>query len=299
MTAPLIELRPPKLRPSEYADRTHIFPLQEAGPSLPPLDRDYAITSSGRKAIALILEDCGLKPSDEVLVTTTFNKPNVSSCVTSMIFNYCKPSRVLSDSTGAVLIIHEFGVPHPQIAQLRSLCHERQFPLIEDCAHAVDSRWPDGPIVGSVGDYVIYSLSKLFPITSGGLVFGLARYPNKDIEETRVVDSFAANLPDFWNRLPTFSARRKMLLRQAAERLGGAVTVVTGPSENITPWLLPVLVSTPAPVLRYLRAQQIECGLWHGSNIIVLPLHQYLTDIEMDFMLSHLLSVTSQLGTEK
>jgi DegT/DnrJ/EryC1/StrS aminotransferase family len=299
MTGPFIELRPPKLGLREYADRTHIFSSQEAGPSLPPLERDYMITSSGRKAIALILEDCGLKPSDEVLVTTTFNKPNVSSCVTSTIFNYCKPSRVLSDSTGAVLVIHEFGVPHPQVTELRSLCRERQIPLIEDCAHTVDSRWPDGLIVGSAGDYVIYSLSKLFPITSGGLVFGLEGYSNQDIEELRVIDSFAANLPGFWSRLPTFSARRKALLRRAAERLRGAITVVTGPSENITPWLLPVFVSTPASVLRYLRAQQIECGLWHGSNIIVLPLHQYLTDMEMDFMVSHLLSVTSQLGTEK
>src|SRR5215831_13881044 len=249
MTAPLIELRPPKLRPSEYADRTHIFPLQEAGPSLPPLDRDYAITSSGRKAIALILEDCGLKPSDEVLVTTTFNKPNVSSCVTSTIFNYCKPSRVLSNSTRAVLVIHEFGVPHPQITELRSLCDDREIPLIEDCAHSVDSRWPDGSIVGSVGDYVIYSLPKIFPIASGGLVFGLRDRPGIDAEERRIVDSFSANLSAFWNVLPLISARRKMLLRRAFSALADGVRLVVDPSEDITPWFLPVLVVEPATAM--------------------------------------------------
>ena len=84
-----------------------IFPSQDGRSAVPPLDRDYVITSSGRKAIDLILDECGLKLSDEVLIATTFNKPNVSSCVTSTIFNHCKPSRVLSDSTRAVLVIHE------------------------------------------------------------------------------------------------------------------------------------------------------------------------------------------------
>ena len=293
-----IGLRPPRLLPYEYRDRIHIFPPHEPAQDLPPLNREYVVTSSGRKAISLILEERGLQPCDEVWVVTTFNKPNVSSCVTSTIFNYCKPSRVLSESTRAILVIHEFGVPYPQIMQLRFLCHERHIPLIEDCAHTVDSRWPDGTIVGSVGDYVIYSLSKLFPIACGGLVFGLTRPPHYDPEEKRIVDSFTANLPSFWVMLSTFSARRRSLLKRALEQLGNEDGVVTSFSENITPWFLPVLVSAPTAVLRYLRDQQIECGLWYGSNIIVLPLHQYLTDVEMDFMVSHILTI-EQAGKEK
>jgi perosamine synthetase len=299
MTRPLTELRPPKLGLREYADRMHIFPAQEARRGVPPLHRQYALTSSGRKAIALILEEYSLKPTDEVLVVTTFNKPNVSSCVTSTIFNYCKPSRVLSNSTRAVLVIHEFGVPHPQITELRSLCDDRQIPLIEDCAHSVDSRWPDGSIVGSVGDCVIYSLPKIFPIASGGLVFGLRHRPGIDAEERRIVDSFSAKLSNFWNALPLFSARRKMLLRQAFSGLADTVRLVADPSENVTPWFLPVLVFEPATVMRYLHAQGIECGLWHGSNIIVLPLHQYLTDEEMDFMITRLLRAAHQSSKEK
>jgi DegT/DnrJ/EryC1/StrS aminotransferase family len=294
-----IDLRPVRLSPYEYRDRMDIFPAQEASRGLPPLDREYALTSSGRKAIALILEECSLKPSDEVLVTTTFNKPNVSSCVTSTIFNYCKPSRVLSNSTRAVLVIHEFGVPYLQITELRSLCDAREIPLIEDCAHSIDSRWADASIVGSVGDYVIYSLSKIFPIASGGLVFGLRHRPDMDAEERRIVESFSANLSAFWNGLPLFSARRKVLLGRAFSGLGNALRLVADPSENITPWLLPVLVSEPTTVMRYLQAQGIECGLWHGTNIIVLPLHQYVADAEMDFMLKHLLRVTGQSSKER
>ena len=289
-------LRPPKLRPYDYEDRIHLFSRQRATTGIPPLDRDYAITSSGRKAIALVLEECKLKPADEVLIATTFDKPNVSSCVTSTVFNYCKPSRVLSDNTHAVLVIHEFGVPHPHIGKLRSLCDERQIPLIEDCAHSVDSHWPDGLLVGSVGDYVIYSLSKIFAIPCGGIVFGLAHRPKDDPEETRIIHSFVGSLSSFWSALPLSSARRKTLLMLAIEKLGDQIPVVAKGSENITPWFLPVVVSSPATIMRYLRVQKIQCGLWHGSNIIVLPLHQYLTDAEMDFMVSHLLQATKSVG---
>jgi hypothetical protein len=292
-------LRSPKLRLSEYDDRTHIFTSPNASRGAPPLSRDHVLTSSGRKALALAFEECSLRLSDEVFIVTTFNKPNVSSCVTSTVFNYCKPSRVLSDNTRAILVIHEFGVPHPQIAEFRSLCDDRQIPLIEDCAHTVDSRWPEGSLVGSLGDYVIYSLSKIFPIPSGGLVFGLGHRPKTDTEERRLVDSMSANLSDFWNLLPLFSARRKALLRLAVNGLRNAITVVSDPSENITPWFLPVLVSEPAAIMRYLRSQGIECGLWHGSNIIVLPLHQYLTDAEMNFMLSHLLGAAGPSSRER
>src|SRR5262245_10426287 len=55
-----IDLRPPRLRPYEYRDRMDVFPAKEGRRGVPPLDREYALTSSGRKAIALILEECRL-----------------------------------------------------------------------------------------------------------------------------------------------------------------------------------------------------------------------------------------------
>ena len=73
---------------------------------------------------------------------TTFDKPNVSSCVTSTVFNHCKPSRVSSANTRAVLVIHEFGVPYPQIAALREFCDSRSIPLIEDWLATFGERLP-------------------------------------------------------------------------------------------------------------------------------------------------------------
>jgi hypothetical protein len=277
---PSNQFRPVMLGPRMYADRLDLFPDQTA-PRHPPLERAHTITSSGRKGIDLILRQCEVTLADEVWIVTTFDKPNVSSCVTSTVFNRCKPSRVSSANTRAVYVIHEFGVPHPQIAALRAFCDRMGIPLIEDCAHTVDSRWPDGSLVGSFGDYVLYSLPKIFPVASGGVVFGLRDAPI-DREDARTIAGLHQQLPGLWSRLPSFSERRRALLKGAVARLQPQLEVVTEVSQNVTPWYLPLRFARPAAAMRDLGARNIECGLWHGSDIVVLPLHQFLTDEEMD-----------------
>lgn len=285
------QFRPPMLGPHMYADRLDRFPDLTASPH-PPLERPYTITSSGRKGIDLILRQCEVTPADEVWIVTTFDKPNVSSCVTSTVFNRCKPSRVSSANTRAVYVIHEFGVPHPQVATLRAFCDRRGIPLIEDCAHTVDSRWPDGSLVGSFGDYVLYSLPKIFPIPSCGVVFGLRDTPIER-EDARIVAAYEGKLPELWSRLPAFSERRRALLKRAVARLHQRLEVLTEVSDNVTPWYLPIRFVRPVAAMRELRAQNIECGLWHGSDIVVLPLHQFLTDEEMDFIVAGALQTTA------
>ena len=132
------------------------------------------LTSSGREAISMILDKLDLERHDEIWILTTFDFPNVSSCVTCTIFNRCKPSRVLTNRTRAIYIIHEFGVPHRETPQLVKIARQRGIPVIEDCAHTVDSRC-DGWHVGNLGDYVVLSFPKVFPTTTGGAL--LSRTP--------------------------------------------------------------------------------------------------------------------------
>ena len=96
--------------------------------------RDFAmLTSNGRRALAAVLESLALEPTDEICILTTFGFPNVSSCVTSTVFNYCKPARVMSPATRGVIVIHEFGVPFKDMTALSDECMRRGIPLIEDC----------------------------------------------------------------------------------------------------------------------------------------------------------------------
>ncbi|MBZ0165808.1 MAG: DegT/DnrJ/EryC1/StrS family aminotransferase, partial [Candidatus Omnitrophica bacterium] len=164
------------LLPYDHRDSAEVFPacglgeIQKAFREF--FDRPWAaLTYNGRGAIDAVMRSLPLVRDDEVFITTTFDYPNVSSCVTSTIFNYCKPARVLSDRSKAILVIHEFGVPHRNTPQLRELADQRGIPLIEDCAHTINSHRDDWQ-VGFFGDFVVVSFSKIFPVPLGGMLLG-------------------------------------------------------------------------------------------------------------------------------
>lgn len=139
----------------------------------PPL-----ITTSGRMAIALAIENTGIGPGDQVLIPGY----HCSSMVTPIInvsgipvFYKIKPDmRVdladiqskISKETKGLLVTHYFGITQP-LSELRSLCDEQGLILIEDCAHAFFGE-VEGSVVGSYGDYAIGSLMKFFPVFDGG-----------------------------------------------------------------------------------------------------------------------------------
>jgi len=68
-------------------------------------------------------------------------------------------------------VIHEFGLVHPQIVKIVKLGRKLGIPVIEDCAHTVLSSI-NNKLVGTLGDYALYSLSKQLPIEKGGLLVG-------------------------------------------------------------------------------------------------------------------------------
>jgi len=134
------------------------------------IDGYYIFTKSGRDAIRMIMEYERLTRWDEVYITTTTDSPFVSTCVSATIFNYSKISRVLTENTKMIFVIHSFGFAHPRIEELRALATKRNLVLVEDCAFAVDSCNENGLRLGSLGDYAIYSLSKILPMKMGGIL---------------------------------------------------------------------------------------------------------------------------------
>jgi dTDP-4-amino-4,6-dideoxygalactose transaminase len=66
----------------------------------------------------------------------------------------------------AMVAVHYFGLPL-QLKVVKQFCVERGIVLIEDCAHAFFGAIGNQPI-GGVGDAVVASLTKFFPVTEGG-----------------------------------------------------------------------------------------------------------------------------------
>jgi hypothetical protein len=249
------------------------------------------LTTGGRSAMSVIFNHLKLKQDDEIWITTTFNYPNISSCVTCTVFNYCKPSRVLSPATKAIFVIHEFGVAHPELASLRAIASERGIPLIEDCAHTFMSLDFSGSPVGTSADWVVMSFPKFYPVYSGGMVLSgdASRSPMTGL--TGEDDDFqivSGSLP----LTESYAADRIKI----ADMLIGAIqneslTPLLKPRDSSTVgWFFPVDTPDASVYCEAFRKKGIEAGIWHGSNVVVLPLHQYITPQEADEMAALVLS---------
>lgn len=235
-------------------------------------------TTNGRQAMSFLFEHLKLQREDEVYIATTFDYPNVSSCVTCTVFNFCKPSRVITEHTKAIFIIHEFGVVHPRTRELVRYGKEKGIPVIEDCAHTIFSKSADGVQTGYLADWVIVTLPKVFPVHTGGFLIG-----NEELEMAQP-DFSSAVLRDFhvalneWKNISLFRSQRQYIAASYYQLLDkNKVTPLINSFEDIFPWFFPVRSSAPGRLIGHLRSNGIEAGLWHGSDVVVLPLHQYIT----------------------
>lgn len=273
-------------------DRVSFLPKDHAPPPLaPPTDafpaavaeslgqQAVTVTASGREAMHALFRHLGLRAEHEVYVTTTFGYPNVSACVTSTIFNYCKPSRVLSSATRALFVIHEFGMPHADTPWLRQEATRRGIPLIEDCAHGISSAAPEGWRVGELGDWTIISLPKLFPTAAGGLLVGPCIPYCPSAREEQEMASAASLAAAWWPTWGDQARQRRFVFRSLTGhslRLGFSPLFEV--SDVICPWFFPIHVRCPEAVQQIAQQRGVDCGLWHGSDIVVFPCHQFLGD---------------------
>jgi perosamine synthetase len=72
----------------------------------------------------------------------------------------------INADTKAVFVIHYFGFPQ-KIDEIKKLCQKHRLLLIEDCAHALYSRYQN-EYLGNFGDVSIFSLQKTLPVCDGG-----------------------------------------------------------------------------------------------------------------------------------
>ena len=136
------------------------------------LSKEFIYTENGREAIHMALGFYNLKKDDVVTIFTTTDNFYISGCVTHEIEKFCKWSRNFLPETKLIFVNHEFGFPYKELSKLKKY----NLPIIEDCASSFFSQNPTKD-VGEVGDFVIYSFPKMFPLQIGGLL--VSNVPNK------------------------------------------------------------------------------------------------------------------------
>jgi dTDP-4-amino-4,6-dideoxygalactose transaminase len=134
----------------------------------------------GRVAIALLPQLLNLEPGDEVLAPA-YNcgselDPLVRAGLRLVFYRVDRNARIdiediqrrATDRTRVVYVTHYFGWAQ-DLSDLSSWCRQRRLYLVEDCALALFSSGPAGPL-GRQGDAAIFSLRKSLPVPDGGVL---------------------------------------------------------------------------------------------------------------------------------
>ncbi len=121
---------------------------------------------SGRAAIATAFAH--LPADSEVWITSSFGTPlrRLTPCVAEAVSWSARPAESPSERTRGVLLVHEWGFPHPASKLIEREAQRRNWTLVHDCAHAFNH----GVELAKAGATVTFSLPKLFPVPMGGLL---------------------------------------------------------------------------------------------------------------------------------
>ncbi|MEO5360105.1 MAG: DegT/DnrJ/EryC1/StrS family aminotransferase [Nitrospirota bacterium] len=125
---------------------------------------------TARWLLSACLDGLHLLRSDNIAILTTTNATYVPTCLTIASFNFCGVSRVVTQHTRVAIIVHEHGFSYPSLREVCEALRLQGITIIEDCAHVFGLPIDDNCVVGSFGDYALFSLSKIFPCASGGLI---------------------------------------------------------------------------------------------------------------------------------
>lgn len=145
-----------------------------------PSDREPVYTNWGRTALEVAVELEGLRGGTVMLPAficqDSFMPLFERLDLTPRFVDVRLPSYHMDidaasehiDTVDAVVVVHAFGLPI-EMERWVALCDEHDCVLIEDCARALGARVDDRP-VGAYGDYAVYSLQKVAPVSKGGVI---------------------------------------------------------------------------------------------------------------------------------
>jgi hypothetical protein len=183
-----------------------------------------------------VLASLDLTRSDEIAILTTSQDVYVSICVSVPSFNYCRIARAVTEATKVVVVIHEFGYAFPDLAAHADEWRARGITIIEDCAH-VAGLVVDGRVVGSFGDYGLFSLSKILPTPVGGLLRTQRplRLPALTADEREATAMGHAALETYLPHYEYFASRRRQRHTWTAAAVGAQR--IHSPGVVATPFL--------------------------------------------------------------
>jgi len=245
----------------------------------------FVYTLNGRDAINMAISHYDLKEDDVVTILTTSENFYISGCVTKEIEKFCKWSRKMEADTRLIFVNHEFGYPYDDLIKLK----EYKLPIIEDCANSFFSKDKNNSI-GEVGDFVIYSFPKMFPLQVGGLL--VANRKTNSEGENRIAPEMLRHiknvLSNYINTEKEITNKRINNYNYLKEKFGSLGFVERF---NLEPGVIPSVFmfrtdtqNLNLPELKnHFYSHGVQCSIFYGEETFFIPAHQTLTELDMDY----------------
>lgn len=244
----------------------------------------YSICRSGKEAIAKALAFYDLQKNDEVWIVTTSANKYISSCVTQKIEECCRWSMERSERTKLIFVNHEFGFCFRELQELKKF----SLPIIEDRALSFYSQ-DEHNACGTVGDFVIYSLPKYFPVNAGGVLQQNIDIPYLDSRpgSSELEKNIRILLGHYLMDVEQIRNKRQDNYRYLAEKFGALGFAPFFPlSEKEVPGVF--MFQTKAVDLQglkvFMQENGVESSVFYGKDAFFIPVHQSLSQTDLDFL---------------
>lgn len=250
----------------------------------------YQYTLNAREALNRALSNYHLQKDDFVTILTTSGNFYISGCVTKEVEKFCKWSRKIENNTKVIIVNHEFGYPYSDLRELAKM----GIPIIEDCAHSFFSKDKDKTI-GNIGDFVIYSLPKMFPIQIGGLLVTNSNYYTdkqniikKTIDEKslKYIQNVLSKYIPYKEEIIEKRKSNYYSLKKRFESLGFDERFPL--TDGIVPGVYMFHTNNGHSInlnelKNYFYMHGVQCSVFYGEETFFLPIHQALNEPDLDY----------------
>ena len=240
------------------------------------------VTRSATEALALALSQLHLVHDSEIWIETTTNNRYISSCVTNTIERFCKWSRNRTEKTVAILVVHEFGFVYPRMSDLVKL----NIPIIEDAAYAMFSTGKEG-MIGSWGDYVIYSLAKMFPMQAGGVLVcknDVLLHRDMNLDESQYFSRCYRRYIGQREDIICQRIRNHTILKGLFADMGFESRFHPEQGEVPGAFMFKAPGYNLAGLKIFMQSQGVECSVFYGEESFFVPCHQRMEECHLRYI---------------
>jgi hypothetical protein len=242
----------------------------------------YQPFESGRQAINHALGLFSLQKEDEVWILTTSGNKYISSCVTNEIDKFCKWSRQKTAKTKLIFVNHEFGACYNDLQSLK----QHGLPVIEDRAMSFVSQDLKSQ-TGKVGDVVVYSLPKFFPVSFGGVL----QYNNTSLYKKHNTAAeldayFSILMSHYLKETETIKQQRKKnysYLKQSFDTIGFNERFAFTENEVPGVFMFKAQGIDLNKLKTFIQGNGIESSVFYDEPAFFIPVHDKLETADLDF----------------